>query len=235
MVFGLPKLMCAVGLRGGVSGLRIPMVIWNLFLSIGSLWMLLGSLPIVEKTYHEGLKDGLCDESNFFLQKSAATFYTTVFVMSKFPELIDTLFLILKNPTRPVPFLHWYHHFTVLLFSWYTLRNVWSLGGVFAVVNATVHTVMYFYYFQMELGMKPGYALFVTIIQIVQMFMGIGMVSLWSYMVFVEGRPCSGSHQNAATMALACAIMYGSYLFLFLKFFVGRYFSTPRGQKPKIQ
>lgn len=40
-----------------------------------------------------------------------------MFVFSKVPELGDTVFIILRK--RPLIFLHWYHHVTVLLYTWH--------------------------------------------------------------------------------------------------------------------
>jgi len=54
------------------------------------------------------------------------------FVLSKFAEMGDTIFLILKAPGRDVisgKFLHWYHHVTVLAFTWFAAYNHYSAGA----------------------------------------------------------------------------------------------------------
>ena len=43
-------------------------------------------------------------------------FWATMFVLSKVPELGDTIFIVLRK--QPLIFLHWYHHATVLVYSW---------------------------------------------------------------------------------------------------------------------
>lgn len=153
------------------------------------------------------------------------------FNLSKFAELLDTLFLILKHPDRKVPFLHWYHHVTVLLFVWYS--DYWKYpGAIFIIVNATIHMFMYFYYFLKELGVQVSeryYALPLTIGQISQMFLGMFVNGSWAYMQFVVGRNCSAGNPEA--IAIACAVMYGSYLYLFLSFFFDRYVTGKRSTK----
>ena len=44
-------------------------------------------------------------------------FWVMLFIFSKLPELIDTVFIVLRK--RQLIFLHWYHHVTVLLFCWH--------------------------------------------------------------------------------------------------------------------
>lgn len=45
-----------------------------------------------------------------------AAFWATMFVLSKVPELGDTVFIILRK--QPLIFLHYYHHATVLVYAW---------------------------------------------------------------------------------------------------------------------
>jgi elongation of very long chain fatty acids protein 6 len=97
-------------------------------------------------------------------------------------------------------------------------------GLFFIVMNYGVHAIMYGYYFLMAIKMKPKWmnAKFITVAQISQMVVGV-TVTLLCFRYYrisaSSGRHCwVGSDNNAA----ACA-MYGSYLFLFLKFFMTRY------------
>ena len=65
-----------------------------------------------------GFVNMFCDEKFVIhLHSTPLKFWSYLFALSKYYELADTLFLILKR--KPVIFLHWYHHTTVLLFTWF--------------------------------------------------------------------------------------------------------------------
>ncbi|KAL0483754.1 elongation of very long chain fatty acids protein [Acrasis kona] len=224
MVFLLPKVLVRIPATKEGLNLGRLMSLWNLFLSIWSAAMVLGAgIPYGLHLLTHGYWDSVCDEQGLLTQENTLQYWMYAFNISKFAELIDTLLLILKHPKRPVPFLHWYHHMTVLLFVWYS--DVWKFPGIiFIVVNATIHMFMYFYYFLKESGYKVSeryYALPLTVGQISQMFLGMFVNGSWIYMYYVQGRKCAC--QNPLAISISCAVMYGSYLYLFLSFFYGRY------------
>lgn len=89
-------------------------------------------------------------------------------------------------------------------------------------MNAFIHTVMYFYYFLTCLRIDTSFmAMPLTIGQISQMFIGITIVVTWAKLYFFDEYKCMCDEPKI--MVLSCALMYGSYLFLFVKFFVQRY------------
>jgi len=190
--------------------------------------MFLGVLfPYASHLNKWGYFEGICDQSrDITTNENTMQYWMYSFNMSKFAELFDTLFLVLKHPERPVPFLHWYHHVTVLLFVWYA--DYWKYPGmIFIIVNACIHMFMYFYYFLKEMRIPVSekyYALPLTMGQISQMFVGIFVNGSWAFMHYIVGRNCSGNNPEA--IAIACAIMYGSYLYLFVSFFYHRYIAT---------
>lgn len=230
MLVLLPKLLApkknSDGQKPSPPGtvLKFVMASWNLFLSIVSAFMVLGIVvPYSTILRERGLLGGLCDTVHDLDAPSSKLFWIHVIIYSKFFELVDTLLLIVKNPVRPVPFLHWYHHMTVLAFSWYAGVYRYTLGYWFGAINCFVHTVMYFYYFLTELGYRPSWAILITIIQIVQMFIGIALNIVWAK-EWMSGSDCNC--RNPTGMIVAAVIMYGSYLYLFVSFFVKRYFGS---------
>ena len=133
-------------------------------------------------------------------------------------ELIDTFFIVIHK--KPLIFLHWYHHITVLLYCWHSYVTKSPPGIFFVVMNYSVHASMYFYYFLMAARMRPKWLnpMIITTMQISQMVVGVAVTLAAFY--FYETDPSCGLEAENNTAAF---LMYGSYLFLFLQFFVGRY------------
>ena len=146
-------------------------------------------------------------------------FWVMLFIFSKIPELIDTVFIVLRK--KPLIFLHWYHHVTVLLFCWNAFATLAGSGLYFVAMNYSVHALMYGYYCLQSLGQCPKSfpAIVITISQIAQMLVGTAVcVSAW-YFTLSPAHSCSNDLSNL----VAGALMYGSYLYLFVDFAVSRY------------
>lgn len=160
----------------------------------------------------------------------ASGFWVMLFIYSKVPELIDTVFIVLRR--KPLIFLHWYHHVTVLLFCWSAYSTMAGSGLYFVAMNYTVHALMYGYYCLQALHMCPKSfpAVLITISQIAQMFIGTGVcIACWYYKF--SGRSCHNDTSNL----VAGALMYGSYLYLFMDFAMRRYvFSKPKSAKKAL-
>lgn len=150
---------------------------------------------------------------------------------SKIFELFDTVFIVLRK--KPLVFLHWYHHTTVLLFCWlaYSTRN--SASGIyFVAMNYTIHAIMYGYYCLSALDLRPKWfpPALITLAQMAQMFVGTGVCAAgWYYRNL--GRPCANDYTNL----IFGAIMYATYLYLFADFAVRKYIlkGPSRERKPK--
>ena len=149
---------------------------------------------------------------------------------SSFSELLDTFFIVIHK--KPLIFLHWYHHVSVLLYCWHSYVYKAPAGILFCVMNYTVHSIMYFYYFLMAARCKPKWfnAVWITLLQIAQMVAGVAATIVTNYLFFVkQSENCYINRANS----VAALVMYGSYLVLFFQFFLGRYSIKTTSTKPK--
>ncbi|CAL8380949.1 elongation of very long chain fatty acids protein 6 [Gadus morhua] len=196
--------------------LRKPLVLWSLSLAIFSIigavrtgWYMMYVLTT------SGFKQSVCDTS--FYSAPVSKFWAYAFVLSKAPELGDTVFIVLRK--QRLIFLHWYHHITVLLYSWYSYKDQVAGGGWFMTMNYGVHSLMYTYYAARAAGLRVPrpLAILITTTQILQMAMGLavlGLVYRWMHEV-----RCPTQVDNVAWGSL----MYLSYLVLFASFFYNSY------------
>merc|ERR1719215_1152528 len=96
-------------------------------------------------------------------------------------------------------------------------------------MNYVVHSIMYGYFALTATKyrkMVAPYAIYITILQILQMVVGI-MVIVKAVMYQVAGEEC---HVNKTNSILGLA-MYASYFILFFKFFVDNYLLKQNGHK----
>ncbi|KAK2546027.1 Elovl6 [Columba livia] len=171
----------------------------------------------------KGLKQSVCDQS--FYIGPVSKFWAYAFVLSKAPELGDTIFIILRK--QKLIFLHWYHHITVLLYSWYSYKDMVAGGGWFMTMNYGVHAVMYSYYALRAAGFRVSrkFAMFITLSQITQMLIGCVI----NYLVFswMQQGQCHSHVQNIIWSSL----MYLSYFVLFCHFFFEAYIGKTRKER----
>ncbi|KAF4347695.1 hypothetical protein G4B88_017877 [Cannabis sativa] len=118
-------------------------------------------------------------------------FWAQVFYLSKLLEFGDTLLIILGGSIRRLSFLHVYHHATVVVMCYLWVRTSQSLFPVALVTNASVHVIMYGYYFLCAVGIRPGWKRVVTDCQIVQFVFSFAVSGRMLYLHFF-GSGCSG-------------------------------------------
>lgn len=199
-------------------GLGRTLFLWNVALAAFSI---IGSFCMFPRLlfwiYEKGLPYTTCRSGGVF--NPHTTLWAFLFVISKIFELGDTVFIVLRK--KKLMFLHWYHHITVLMFSWYCLGNlVTGLGHWFAGVNLVVHSVMYTYYAVASYGIRvpSRIAFWITVFQLTQMFVGLAM-NLIAYFYRSEYIDC---HFDM-TVFKASMLMYASYALLFGWYFLNRY------------
>ncbi|KAK6620939.1 hypothetical protein RUM43_011238 [Polyplax serrata] len=133
--------------------LRGVLSLWNTLLAGFSIMGACRTAPELLHTLRNyGLYHSVCIPS-FIEQDKVSGFWSWMFVLSKLPELGDTIFIVLRK--QPLIFLHWYHHITVLLYSWFSYTEYTSSARWFIVMNYCVHSVMYSYYALKSMGYRP--------------------------------------------------------------------------------
>lgn len=209
---------------------RTTLALWNLGLATFSFVGFCRVAPwLAHNLYHYNLSDNLCfDPEQMYGSDRMVGTWVQFFVLSKFPELIDTYFILIHK--KPLILLHWYHHISVLAYCWHSYVTKAPAGIVFCVMNYAVHAIMYFYYFLMAVKRKPKWfnSMYITVSQISQMVVGV-VVTISSFVLpYKYGEGCHIKTENN----VAAFIMYGSYLMLFLQFFFKRYSGKKdRGKK----
>jgi elongation of very long chain fatty acids protein 6 len=193
-----------------------PLFVWNALLAAFSITAAYYVLPSMWSVIREkGVQYDLCTTDSEWL-----TPWVMFFCFSKVPELIDTLFVVLRK--RPLRFLHYYHHVVTLLFCWDAWAVKAEYGGWFAAMNLVVHSIMYSYFAFAALKIRLPNALrpFITTLQILQMFGGLGVV--------IHNAIYCDTHRRNIYFGFA---MYLSYVFLFCKFFVDSYLRSSADKK----
>jgi len=204
--------------------LRRPLVAWSLLLAIFSI---IGTIRVwpefISAVYTKGITHTMCSSDYAHGVTGAWSWF---FIMSKLPELGDTIFIVLRK--QELIFLHWYHHATVLVYCWFSGRDFAASGRWFSLMNYTVHSVMYSYYALRALRFKIPKWVNITITsgQILQMIVGI-YINCVAYYRKSTGQPCDVSDENIKW----ASIMYLSYFVLFFHFFYQTYVSKPKQLK----
>ena len=194
--------------------------LWNLFMSFVSAILFIGMvLPCASFALKKGVFEIICLPRGE-LYRGSQFFWAWIYALTKYIELLDTVFVVLRK--RKITFLHYYHHITVLLYTWFTLVSLpGGSGFIFSVMNSGVHSLMYFYYYLSHAGYRPSWGQIITVIQLLQMVAGVIISALWWYF-YVTTDDCNCAHPYF--YIIISFALYGSYFILFLQFYLNRYF-----------
>lgn len=212
--------------------------VWNFLLCAFSI---IGASRVVPVLYtnlrDKGFHYTVCTDPEQWYLKGGCGFWTALFIYSKIPELLDTLFLVLQK--KNVIFLHWFHHCTVLLYCWHAFHFRIAPGLWFASMNFCVHSVMYAYYFLCIIGFRSfarPIAPLITAVQVLQMVGGIIVTVTSAYTHYYSGPAAcfvTGSNYRLGLM------MYTTYFVLFVVLFYNLYIGKKRavavGCPPKAE
>lgn len=232
----VPLLSCALYLLSVYLGtsymaqrkpysLRPLLFIWNTLLAVISIMGAVVMVPDLYKYFMErGFAYSVCFTAIHY--KPILSFWSLLFVFSKIVEFGDTFFIIARK--TPLMFLHWYHHVTVCVFSWYGLLIKGGPAHWYCALNFCVHSAMYTYYILKASGARvPGFfAQAVTASQLVQFVIGI-LVTAVACQQYWGGHGC----QTDNFLLFLGVTIYGSYLILFSRFFYNRYLKKKPSEK----
>jgi len=188
--------------------LKYPLVLWNSFLALFSIIGALYTTPaMIESILEIGFTQDMCTAASEFKNP-----WVFLFCLSKIPEFIDTLFIVLRK--GHLPFLHWYHHVATMWYCWVAWGTRIENGGGFAVMNLIVHSFMYSYYaaYGLKMSWTQYFKKSITTIQIVQMLLGMFIVCHNIY--FCNTHPFE---------LYSGFIMYLSYALLFIDLYYKNY------------
>eukprot|EP01116_Phalansterium_solitarium_P010702 TRINITY_DN2582_c0_g1_i1.p1 TRINITY_DN2582_c0_g1~~TRINITY_DN2582_c0_g1_i1.p1 ORF type:complete len:262 (+),score=94.36 TRINITY_DN2582_c0_g1_i1:183-968(+) len=154
---------------------------------------------------------------------SAVWFWLNVFWISKWYELLDTVFIVVSGK-RPI-FLHVWHHAWVLVVPWYALKVDLFFAWITMFNNSAVHIWMYYYYAIRSLGRDVWWRKYITQVQIVQ-FAIDALTSLPFVYYKLAGVPCGGNWEAW----LLGNFVGGSFFLLFIKFYIDSYREKSRSK-----
>ena len=196
------------------ESLKLPWAAWCFGLSLFSLF----------GTYYTG-KFLFFDGHSTNVFESDASFWYHAFAISKVPELLDTIFIVLRS--KPLVPLQWYHHWATLAMIYYASSLQCNKILVCYFMNYFVHTFMYFYFglycFNQSKFLREVYGTFVNIIQTIQMFFGV-IIGIIEYFNGIDSMICKYKPKldEINVIFYFGLAMYFSYFFLFVQVFYDR-------------
>ena len=228
-IFGLKQWM-----RTKTEGYNIRrwLFLWSTGLAVFSIiGSSINGSKLLSAILKNGLVDTICVHEDaedptllMHLARNRFGLWTWCFVLSKIVELGDTYFILLKK--QKLIFLHWYHHITVLLYTWYAYKDFTAVNQFFQTINYAVHSIMYTYYSVRASGVyKPPIwiNMLITIFQIVQMIIGLSL-NIYVYLnVGDSDWKCDSNSEVGLHLCHVAFAMYFTYFLLFFHFFLSTY------------
>ena len=114
---------------------------WNAGLAIFSLWGFTRLLTHYIQLYDKYGFDGtICVP---YTESGPFAIAITAFGFSKILEFGDTFLLVMRK--KPIIFLHWFHHVTVLLLTWHSLTSFHPVGLTYVSIQIIYLSYLYLY------------------------------------------------------------------------------------------
>ncbi|KNC54450.1 GNS1/SUR4 family protein [Thecamonas trahens ATCC 50062] len=193
VIFGLQEVMAT---KTTPSWVKPAIVVHNLILFLYSATSVITVLYLaisysLEDEY--GFVSVFCDQYRKYTS-GPMYFLIYTFYLSKYYELLDTVFLALKK--RPIIFLHVFHHVLTLYTSFSGMDSETTYQWTAVLTNTTIHSFMYYYYLRAAMGAKIWWKKYLTVAQMIQF--GINVLILFGWAAIdlnlPEGQDCAGNY-----------------------------------------
>ncbi|XP_017099694.2 very long chain fatty acid elongase F-like [Drosophila bipectinata] len=207
--------------------LRRVIKVYNIFQIIYNIWMLVHfvNFLFVLKAYDLGCMTTLPLDHE---HKDAERYYSNLYLINKFVDLVETIFFVLRKKDRQISVLHLFHHASMplVVFLFTTLHGYGGVATAYALLNIIVHILMYTYYYLSTVSKAAQQSLwwkkYITIAQMVQF--GI-VLALNTYTL---------SQPNCKVprfQAYICGVLSLSLFVLFGNFYVRAYILSDRKRR----
>ena len=188
----------------------IPM--HNLILCFGSLIMFIGIFrEVVLRSFADGSVEWLLCESETTQPIGTLWFWSYIYYLSKYYELLDTLLQLARGKYPPHSFLHAYHHGGVILMSWVWIDTAATMQFVGSLFNTLVHVLMYYYFYLKTQNIEPKWKSLLTSFQIIQFLISLVCFIITMYLVNGLGRKCKGMPSVYGSILFNVTLLYGFF------------------------
>jgi len=180
------------------SDLKGTQFIHNVILVISSAVMLTGVLwESMRRLASEGTFSWplflLCEHQTSSTASGALYYWSYIYYLSKYYELLDTVLQLARGKPPPHFALHVYHHAFVMFMAWGWCETKQSLQFIGLAFNTAVHVVMYSYFLQRTItGAVPRWKTFVTLFQIIQFSFSMLATIATLFIIYVQKYECAG-------------------------------------------
>jgi len=218
LIFSIQSLMR----KRAAFKLQKALAFWNLSLGLFSMMGLyrVGSELLYVLLAPNGFYRSICVREKL---NEPAAFFCLLFALSKFVELGDTIFIVLRK--QPLIFLQWYHHCTSMILAWQVIPYSEPICRWYGVMNYGVHSIMYPYFAlkALKVQIPKKISMTITILQLAQMIIGVG-VNLYSLYVLGTEAGCAREPYSIKLIGT----VYGSFMVLFADFLYKSYFGKSK-------
>ncbi|XP_046663135.1 elongation of very long chain fatty acids protein 4-like [Homalodisca vitripennis] len=207
--------------------LRKTMMIYNVFQVLFNCWMLYMTLATTDAFKY--MVNHSCRPAKVDDLRYTFHIYSWCYFVSKIIDLLDTMFMVLRKKDSHITFLHLYHHVSMVLFTWVSVKYIQAQQGAPpALLNMFVHVIMYGYYFLASLGpwIRPylWWKRYLTAFQLSQFFLII------LYLAILHYHRCYVSQAFNAIWITNVAVIAA----FFVNFYIQTYLKKPRSGDKKV-